>query len=97
LSVNTQLGRKRRANFGGSVPRRRRRRPPSSSGTRRSRGSPASWSRRVCPSRTCSRLARKRMLSSLSCSRQPPLCAPPSSRRRSRSRVSCSSCSSLVG
>jgi hypothetical protein len=89
LSTRARPGRKRRANSSGSTLHWRRRGPPSRSGTRRLRGSPGSWSRRVCPTRICGWPAR-RTPSSLSCNRRPPLRAPPLSRRRSRSRVSCS-------
>jgi hypothetical protein len=95
-SASARPGRKRRANSSGSTPCWRRRGLPSSSGTRRSRGPPGSWSRRVCPTRACSRPVRKRMSSSSSYNRRPPLRAPPSSRRRRRSRVSYSSYFSLA-
>jgi hypothetical protein len=96
-SMNAQPERKRRAILSGSTLRSRRHRPPSRSRTRRSRGSPVSWSKRACPRRTYGRTTRRRMLSSSSCSRQLPPRVPPSSRRRSRLRVSCFPCLSPVG
>jgi hypothetical protein len=96
-SASARPGRKRRANSSGRTPHWRRHVLPSSSGMRRTRGSPGSWSRRVCPTGTHGRLARRRTLPSLSCNRRLPLRAPPSSRRRSRSKVTCSSHLSLVG
>jgi hypothetical protein len=96
-SASVRPERKRRADFSESASHWRRRRPPSSSGTWRSRGSQASWSKRVCPMKSCSRPTRKKTPLSSSCSRQRPPRVPPSSRRRGRLRVSCLSCLSPVG
>jgi hypothetical protein len=90
-SASARPGRRRKAKSSGSTPRWRRHEPCLRSGMQRSRDSPWNWSRRVCRTRSCDRLARRRTPLSSSYSKRPRPCARPSGQRRSRSRVSCPS------